>query len=245
MPRQTQSYLRSLFAQRGISPRHRLGQNFLIDLNIHELIVDAAGVGPATWSWRSGRGPGPSRRLMASRGASVVAVDVDPAMAALTEEAVADLVRTSGCLNIDALASKNALNPVVLETCVQRLAAGTAQAASSWSPTCPTTSRRRSLRTCLSIPCSARRMVVTIQRELAERMIACPVLAAYGALSVLIQALADCSIVRVLPPSVFWPRPKVESAVVSVRPDPQRRAAIDVSWFHEVLRKVFFTGGRT
>ena len=43
--RQTQSYLRSLFSQRGISPRHRLGQNFLIDLNIHDLIVNTAEVG--------------------------------------------------------------------------------------------------------------------------------------------------------------------------------------------------------
>ena len=44
--RQTQSYLRSLFAQRGIAPQRRLGQNFLIDLNIHDLIVKAAEVGP-------------------------------------------------------------------------------------------------------------------------------------------------------------------------------------------------------
>ena len=43
---------------------------------------------------------------------------------------------------------------------------------------------------------------------------------AYGALSVLVQALAECSIVRVLPPSVFWPRPKVESAVISSGPIP-------------------------
>ena len=40
--RQTQSYLRSLFAQHGISLQRRLGQNFLIDLNIHELITSAA-----------------------------------------------------------------------------------------------------------------------------------------------------------------------------------------------------------
>ena len=46
--RQTQSYLRSLFAKHGISPRHRLGQNFLIDLNIHDLIVDAAEWGRTT-----------------------------------------------------------------------------------------------------------------------------------------------------------------------------------------------------
>jgi 16S rRNA (adenine1518-N6/adenine1519-N6)-dimethyltransferase len=42
--RQTQSYLRNLFAKHGFSPQRRLGQNFLIDLNIHDLIVDAARV---------------------------------------------------------------------------------------------------------------------------------------------------------------------------------------------------------
>ena len=42
--RQTQSYLRGLFAGRGIFPQRRLGQNFLIDLNIHDLIVKTAEV---------------------------------------------------------------------------------------------------------------------------------------------------------------------------------------------------------
>ena len=54
--RQTMSYLRNLFARRGIAPQHRFGQNFLIDLNIHELIAEAAEIGPTTWSWRSAPG---------------------------------------------------------------------------------------------------------------------------------------------------------------------------------------------
>ncbi len=66
-------------------------------------------------------------------------------------------------------------------------------------------------------------MVVTIQRELADRLIAPPSSGAYGAISVLVQALAEVSIVRGLPPSVFWPRPKVDSSVVAIRPDAARR----------------------
>ncbi len=63
---------------------------------------------------------------------------------------------------------------------------------------------------------------------------------AYGSLSVIVQALADGSIVRVLPPSVFWPRPKVDSAVIAITPDPAKRAAIgDLAWFHAVVRKIF------
>ena len=56
----------------------------------------------------------------------------------------------------------------------------------------------------------------------------------------MVQALADVSIVRSLPPTVFWPRPKVDSAVVAIRPDAAKRAAVgDVAWFHEVVRRVF------
>ena len=85
-------------------------------------------------------------------------------------------------------------------------------------------------------------MVVTIQKELAERMCARPATPAYGAVSVVIQGLADVSIVRSLPPTVFWPRPKVDSAVVAIRPDAAKRAAVgDVAWFHEIVRRVFFS----
>ena len=54
----------------------------------------------------------------------------------------------------------------------------------------------------------------------------------------MIQALADVSIVRLLPPSVFWPRPQVDSAVVRIRPECRsKRAAVgDVAWFHEIVR---------
>src|SRR5712671_6879509 len=77
-PRQTQSYLRNLFARRGIAPQHRYGQNFLIDLNIHELIVSTAEVGPDDVVLEIGPGAGALTALMAGRGAAVVAVDINP-----------------------------------------------------------------------------------------------------------------------------------------------------------------------
>jgi 16S rRNA (adenine1518-N6/adenine1519-N6)-dimethyltransferase len=83
-------------------------------------------------------------------------------------------------------------------------------------------------------------MVVTIQRELGERLVAAPSTEHYGGLSVLVQALADVEIVRILPPTVFWPRPKVESAIVQVVPSAARRAAVpDIPWLHTVIRRVF------
>ena len=87
--RQTQSYLRGLFARHGISPQRRLGQNFLIDLNIHDLIVKTAEVSEGDVILEVGSGAGALTALLAARGAAVVAVEVDPAMAQLTAEAVA------------------------------------------------------------------------------------------------------------------------------------------------------------
>src|SRR5207244_6280286 len=83
-------------------------------------------------------------------------------------------------------------------------------------------------------------MVVTVQWEIAEPLAAHPGTSQFGALAVLIQSLADVGIVRRLPPSVFWPRPKVESAIVQIEPDPKRRAMIgDVRRFREFLRDLY------
>jgi 16S rRNA (adenine1518-N6/adenine1519-N6)-dimethyltransferase len=238
--RQTQSYLRNLFAKHGFSPQRRLGQNFLIDLNIHDLIVDAAEVSSNDVILEVGSGTGALTSLMAARGAIVVAVDIDPAMAKLTALAVAELPNVR-VLHRDALANKNRLDPEVLDNVRAELAAGSG----------------RQLKLVANLPyhvatplivnllvhpelCPAL-MVVTIQKELAERMCAQAATSAYGAVSVVLQGLADVSIVRLLPPTVFWPRPQVDSAVVAVRPNAAKRIAVgDVAWFHEIVRRLFF-----
>ncbi len=186
-----------------------------------------------------GPGAGALTALMAERGAAVVAVDIDPAMARLAAEATAGMPNVR-VLNADALAGKNTLNPEVLDN----VRAGLAVAPD------------RRFKLVANLPYNVatpivgnllvhpelrpERMVVTIQKELADRMLAPPAAEAYGALSVTCQALADVTLVRTLPPSVFWPRPKVDSAVVMLVPDPAKYAAVgDVDWFHAVVRSVF------
>ncbi len=236
--RQTQSYLRSLFARRGIAPQHRMGQNFLIDLNIHELIVEEACIGPDDVILEVGPGAGALTALMAGRGARIIAGELDPAMARLTQEAVAGFP-TVRVLNTDALANKNTLSPIMVESVHEALACAPSRVFKLVA-NLPFNAATPVIMNLLIHPvlCPVL-MVVTVQRELAERMIAIPATLAYGSLSVTIQALAEVSIVRVLPPSVFWPRPKVESAIVAIRLDRVRRAALDVAWFHDVVRKLF------
>jgi 16S rRNA (adenine1518-N6/adenine1519-N6)-dimethyltransferase len=237
--RQTQSYLKSLFAHRGILPVRRLGQNFLIDLNIHDLIVKAAALSPTDVVLEVGSGTGALTALMASSGAAVVAVEIDRQLAALTVQAVAGMPNVR-VLTVDALRSKNAFDPVVLDSVRAGLATGPGKqfkmvANLPYQIATPVI-------ICLLVHpelCPAQ-MVVTIQRELAERICAAPASPAYGAVSVLVQALADASIVRMLPRTVFWPQPKVESAVVSITPRAQKRALVgDVDWFHSLVRRVF------
>lgn len=237
--RQTQSYLRSLFDKHGISPQHRLGQNFLIDLNIHELIVATAEVGANDVILEVGSGTGALTSLMAERGAVVVAVDVDPAMVMLTTEAVAGLSRVR-VVHRDALAGKHRLDSVVVESVREEMAARSDTHLKLVANLPYQVATPLIANLLVHAELCPELMVVTIQKELAERFCAKPSTPAYGAVSVLIQSIAEVSIVRLLPPTVFWPRPQVESAVVMIRPNDVKRAAVgDVTWFHEVVRRLF------
>ncbi len=237
--RQTQKYLRELFGREGVSPRRALGQNFLIDLNIHELIATSAELGLGDLVLEVGTGAGALTSLLAERAGAVVAVEFDPAMARLTTRAV-ELWPSVRVINADALAGKNRLNPVLVDQVKSGLAAVPGRrlklvANLPYNIATPLVSNlivHHELRADL--------MVVTIQRELADRMVAKPRTPEYGSLSVILGALAEVELVRILPPSVFWPRPKVESAVVRIRTDEAKRTRVgDVEHFQAVVRGIF------
>jgi 16S rRNA (adenine1518-N6/adenine1519-N6)-dimethyltransferase len=238
--RQTQSYLRTLFAAHGISPRRRLGQNFLIDLNIHDLIVETAEVSPDDVVLEVGPGTGALTSLMAARGAVVIAVDVDPAMVKLTTLAVAGLPNVR-VLHRDALANKNRLDAEMLDTVRAELTVGAGKQLKLVANLPYHIATPLIVNLLVHPELCPSLMVVTIQKELAERICAPAATSTYGSVSVVIQALADVSMVRTLPPAVFWPRPQVDSAVVAIRPNVDKRSAVgDVAWFHEMVRRLFF-----
>ncbi len=84
-------------------------------------------------------------------------------------------------------------------------------------------------------------MVVTIQKELADRIVAEPGTKDYGALSVWVQSLCRVEIVRILPPTVFWPRPNVHSAILRLDAVPEwREKFADLKHFHQTVRSLFF-----
>lgn len=238
MSRQTKSFLINRFREMGISPASRHGQNFLIDLNLHRLIVDAAELTDRDVVLEVGTGTGALTSLIAERTAAVVTVEIDSHLFELASEQLLEFSNVR-MLKLDALKNKNHFNPQVLDAIEERLAAAPDRrlklvANLPYNVATPVLSN---LLLCDSVPHS---MVATIQKELAERIIAKPWTKDYGALSVWMQCQADVEIVRVMPPSVFWPMPKVESAVVRIVVDQARRNAVpDLRYFHQFVKAIF------
>lgn len=236
--RQTRSYLMDLFGRHGFNPRTDLGQNFLIDLNIIEFIVDQAELGPDDVVLEVGAGTGGMTTFLSQQAAAVVSVEVDTNMYALASETTAGFENVT-LLNLDALKNKNRFAPEVLARLDERLNEQTGRrlklvANLPYNIATPVVSNL----VATGLPWE--RMVITIQWELAERMAAKPRSEQYGALSVWLQSQCRVKILKKLPPTVFWPRPKVTSAVVRVLPDPRRREAIvDRPFFQDFLRRLF------
>ena len=145
-------------------------------------------------------------------------------------------------LNADALAGKNTLNPEVLDNVRAGLAVAPERRfklVANLPYNVATPDRHQPAGPPRALPEPG--WSSTIQLELAERMRAEPGTEAYGALSVLVQALADVEIVRTLPPQRLLAAPQGRFGRRRDRPRrPEKRAAIgDLPWFHSVVRQVF------
>src|SRR6266404_3416158 len=112
-PRQTQTYLRDLFAARGIHPRKKLGQNFLIDLNVMDVLLRAAEIDKKDVVLEVGTGTGGLTHRLADEAAAVLSVEIDRDFNALATETVRNQSNVV-LLCCDVLKSKNTLNPAVL-----------------------------------------------------------------------------------------------------------------------------------
>lgn len=236
--RQTRSYLMKLFEEHGYHPRTDLGQNFLIDLNIVEYVVNQAEICSRDVVLEVGAGTGGMTTFLAQNAARVISVELDRNMYQLARHSTAGFDNVT-LLNCDALRNKNRISDEVLEH---------VEAALAEDP-------ERQLKLVANLPYSIAtplisnlvvtdlpwvRMVVTIQLELGERIVSRPGRSNYGSLSVWLQSQCKVKLLKRLPPNVFWPRPKVNSAVVRLTPSRRDRDLIhDRVFFQDFVRRLF------
>lgn len=205
---QKQSDIRAILAARGLSPKHRFGQNFLVDQNLLRRLVDASGIGPGSVVVEIGPGTGTLSEEILARGAELVAIELDRDLAAHLREHFAAEPRLR-LVEGDCLDGKRALNAEALAALDGRgftlVANLPYQAASPVMAICATSPA------CLG-------QFVTIQREVGDRLRATPGTAEYGPLTIMVQAFAEVEQLAVLPPGCFWPPPEVTSAMLAIRP---------------------------
>ncbi len=236
--RQTRKHLMTLFRDHGFGPRTDLGQNFLIDVNLIEFAVAAADISKDDLILEVGTGTGGMTTFLAEQAGSVISVEVDPKMFALAIPATrkCDNVKL---INRDILHNKNTLSPEIV-TLLREEIAKRPDGQFKLVANLPYNVATPVISNLVASDLPWTRIVATIQLELGEKMIAEPGTRSYGALSVWLQSQCSVRIIRRLGPQVFWPRPKVHSAIVSLwRHDGRGGKIDDRAFFLEFIRRLF------
>lgn len=217
--------LRETIAAHGLDARKRLGQHFLLDLNLTRRIARAAEPLADGTVVEIGPGPGGLTRALLLEGAShVVAIELDPrAIGALRElQTVAggrlELVE-GDALSIDA---------TTLGTTPRRIVANL-----------PYNVSTALLVRWLHAADGISDMVLMFQKEVVDRLVAAPRSKDYGRLSVLAQHVCDVRRLFDVAPSAFVPPPKVTSAVARLTPWPATSRLRDLKPLEKVTASAF------
>jgi 16S rRNA (adenine1518-N6/adenine1519-N6)-dimethyltransferase len=191
-----------LLDEHGLAPRRDLGQNFVGDPNTVRRIARLAGVGPGSSVVEIGAGLGSLTLALAETGADVVAIEVDRGVVPVLRAVVAD-----------------APNVRVVEADAMRLDWDAVLAgADRWTLVANLPYNVATPLVCdlLDGVPAIEKMLVMVQREVAERLCAPPRSDAYGAVSVKVAYWASARIAGLVPANVFRPRPNVESALAEI-----------------------------
>lgn len=208
--------VRDLLAEHGLSPSRALGQNFVADPNTVRRIARLAGVGPGDQVVEIGPGLGSLTLALVETGASVTAVELDRHLLA----PLRSVVEPHGVRVVQGDAMRLDWDELL------------ASAGEPGRPWVLVANLPYNVATPLVLDLLAHvpaigRMLVMVQREVAERLAAGPGDKAYGIPSVKVAYRADAEVVGRVPPTVFVPPPRVESALVHLRRLPAPRVDAD------------------
>lgn len=226
---QTLEEIRATLDAHGCAPKKSLGQNFLIDRNLVGKLVDEAGVGEGDLVLEVGPGTGTLTGELLGRGCEVVACELDDGLAGAVRGRFGEHPAFT-LIHADCLESKRRLAPPLREAIGDR--------PFSLVANLPYQAATPLMLTLLAEHAACAVMAVTIQKEVADRLLASPGSKAYGSISVVAQVAARVTRIANLPNECFWPRPNVTSAMVKIerRDDP---ATPSIGALAEFCQKTF------
>ena len=203
----TPATVHALLDAHGLHPKRSLGQNFLVDPNTARRVVALADLPAEAPVLEIGPGLGSLTLALLDAGHDVVALELDDRLAAVLRTVVADAgaearvrVEHGDAMRAD-LTALLAPSPAP-RACVSNL---------PYNVAVPVVVRL------LEEADAVERILVMVQREVGERLAAGPGDAQYGAVSVKVAFFAEAQVVGLVPPTVFMPKPQVDSALVRLR----------------------------
>ncbi|MDY6030016.1 MAG: 16S rRNA (adenine(1518)-N(6)/adenine(1519)-N(6))-dimethyltransferase RsmA [Acidaminococcaceae bacterium] len=203
----------------------KLGQNFLVDPAVVQGIVEAAELSPSDTVLEVGPGIGTLTQGLAESGADVVAVELDRRLLPVLDTTLA------GYNNV------TVVNEDILQADIKKLSGGKCFKVCANLPYYITTPIIFAL---LEQRLPIDRLVVMVQKEVAQRITAKPGGKDYGALSVAMQYYTDPELVFIVPPASFIPQPSVDSAVIVCRKRQEPPVIVkDEEVFFRVVKAAF------
>ncbi|MFZ5975416.1 MAG: 16S rRNA (adenine(1518)-N(6)/adenine(1519)-N(6))-dimethyltransferase RsmA [Bacillota bacterium] len=221
--------LAELFANYSVVPLKKLGQNFLVDANILAGIAKAAGLNKDSCCVEIGPGAGALTAELARRAGKVLAVEVDRGLIPLLH------------FTLQAFDNVHIVHGDILKQDLRQLTREHfGDAAFAVAANLPYNITTPAIMMLLESGLPITHMVLLMQREVGERLLARPGTKEYGALSIAVQYACEVQSLFTVSPNCFMPRPKVES--VLIRLTRRECPAVDVSdrqAFFEIVRALF------
>lgn len=224
MGRQTKSELRRVLRSRNIKPSRLLGQNFLIDHNILGLIAEEAKVSREDFVLEVGAGTGLLSAYLAERAGWLTSIEIDCRLCEIWREFLSAYPNAE-IINADILGSKHCLNNEVKRRVWEKfhqLRLSKFKCVSNLPYSIATSTIVALLEEGVEL------LLVTVQKELAIKIASSDGSREYGLISAVVQLLGKPQVIRIIPRTVFYPRPRVDACLLRVErktPPPLYRSA--------------------
>lgn len=230
------NYLKSFLKQSGLKPKHYLGQNFLVDEDVLQEIIATAQLKKSDTVLEVGPGLGVLTQELVKHAGKVIAVEKDERMVELLRQELPptpSLIKEGVEKPPDKRGSYILVNQDILKFHLDKHIFGPYKVVAN----IPYYLTSHLIKYFLEQKNKPQLMVLVVQKEVGERVVAQP-----GELSVLgisVQFFADAEIAAVVPKESFWPIPKVDSAILRIEPKEKYPEVTDHKLFFRIIKTAF------